>query len=160
MKKSLLFTGMIMAFAHVAGARAQPPQALALPAQSFFKDVRLAWENRQLIFYAVFREDGHDVPLWLECRGDSGQSERAQIDDLEQYGRSLPVAVRLISLAKNPAGQTIFYLGQPAPNTLRLEANAVACQLELTDPSGRTNSYAFSLSGADGDTLPRLSAVK
>jgi rhodanese-related sulfurtransferase len=141
---------------------AQPAQDLALPAQAFFRDVRLTWENRQLIFFATFQQDGHDAPLWLECQSGNAskaaQGIRAQIDYVEQYGRRMPVAVRLISLEKSKNGQPVLFLGQPAPNTLRLEGANANCSLEVTDMEGRTDRYSFSLT--DTGALPRLSGVK
>jgi hypothetical protein len=141
---------------------AQPAQDLALPAQAFFRDVRLTWENQQLIFYATFQQDGHDAPLWLECRSGNApkaaQGIRAQIDYIEQYGRRMPVAVRLISLEKSKTGQPVLFLGQPAPNTLRLAGASANCSLEVTDMADRTDRYDFSLT--DSGSLPRLSAVK
>ena len=136
-------------------------QSLALPAQDFFSNVRLTWENRQLIFYATYKQEGHDASLWLDCRrGNSptGQGTRAQIDYLEQYGRGMPIAVRLISLEKSKSGQPVLFLGQPQPNTLRLQGSNANCRVEVTDDAGRTDLFAFSLTGT-GD-LPRISAAK
>ena len=149
---------MVLAGATGAGA-APPAQSLALPAGSIFKDVRLAWEGRQLIFYATFNQDGHDLPLWLEWQTAKADGH-TQIDVIEQYGRGMPIAVTLISLEKNPAGHDVLYMGRPAPNTPRLEGgDALRGHIAATDAAGHADNYNFSLSPSAG-ALPRLSVSR
>jgi hypothetical protein len=143
------------------GAGAAPPgRSVAFPDGSIFKDVRLTWEGKQLIFYATFNQDGHDLPLWLEWRT-AKTDGHAQIDIIEQYGRDMPIAVTLMDREKNPAGGAIFYMGRPAPNTPRLETSGnLNVSLAMTDMAGHSDDYKFSLAPAGPETLPRISVVK
>jgi hypothetical protein len=135
-------------------------QSVALPAGSVFRNAHLAWEGRQLIFYATFNQDGHDLPLWLESRTANAEG-RAQIEYVEQYYRGMPIAVRLMSLEKNPAGQTVFYMGQPASNTPRLETGGnLDASLTMSDAAGRSDEYRFSLAPSGAAALPRISVSK
>jgi hypothetical protein len=143
------------------GASAAPPgQSVAFPAGSIFKDVRLTWEGKQLIFYATFNHDGHDLPLWLEWRT-AKTDGHAQIDIIEQYGPDMPIAVTLMDREKNPAGGAIFYMGRPAPNTPRLETSGnLDVSLAMTDMAGHGDNYKFSLAPSSPETPPRISVVK
>jgi hypothetical protein len=140
-----------------AGAAAQ---SVIFPEGSIFKDVRLTWEGRQLIFYATFNQDGHDLPLWLEWKTPKGDG-RTQIDVIEQYGRDMPIAVTLIDREKNSAGQTVLYMGRPAPNTPKLEsAGNLDVSLAMSDAAGHSDAYNFSLALAGAEILPRISVPK
>jgi hypothetical protein len=135
-------------------------QSAALPTGSIFKNARLAWEGRQLIFYATFNQDGHDLPLWLEWRTAKAEGH-TQIDVIEQYGRGMPIAVTLISLEKNPAGRDVLYMGWPASNTPKLEGGGnLDASLETSDAAGRTDDYKFSLAPSGAEALPRLSVSR
>jgi hypothetical protein len=147
----------VLALLLSSGASAQPTQSLALPGQSFFKNVRLAWEKGELVFYGTYRNDGHDVPLWLEWQAGKAHG-RVQIDYIEQYGRNLPAAIRLVTLGKNARGKPVWYLGVVAPNSQTVEADGLIGDLELTDDAGRTDHYSFTLSGA-AKGVPEIRAL-
>lgn len=151
---------LALAGAFCQGADAAPGQSVAFPAGSIFKNVRLSWEGKQLIFYATFNQDGHDLPLWLEWKTPK-DDERTQIDIIEQYGQGMPIAVMLMDREKNPAGQTILYMGRPAPNTPRLEGGGnLDVSLAMSDMAGHSDDYEFSLAPAGAGALPRISVVK
>jgi hypothetical protein len=137
---------------------------VALPSGSILKNVSLSWEGRKLIFHATFNQYGHEMPIYLQWHPAKGQGGIAEIDTIEQFGRDMPLEVTLISLEKNPAGQTIVYMGQPASNTPRLEGNDAVNldgRIVMTDEdAGQTDEYKFSLSPSTAGTLPRLSASK
>jgi hypothetical protein len=137
---------------------APPAQSVAFPAGSIFKDVRLTWEGKQLIFYATFNQYGHDLSLWLAWRTTKTDG-RTEIDVIEQYGRDMPIAVLLMDREKNPAGQTVLYMGHPAPNTPRLETGGnLDVSLAMSDMAGHSDEYKFSVA-RDG-AAPRISLVK
>jgi hypothetical protein len=155
--RKVLFAALALAAALSQRAAAQ---SVALPAGSIFKNARLSWEGRQLIFYATFDQEGHDLPLWLEWRTAKADG-RTQIDVIEQYGRGMPIAVTLMSREKNPAGQTVWYMGRPAPNTPKAEGGGnLDASLAMSDAAGHADDYRFSLSRADADAPPRISVLK
>lgn len=134
-----------MALAYVPGARAQM-QSMDFPDQSLLKKARIAWEGDQLIFYATFRQYGHDMPLWLEWQAGKA-SGRAEIDEIEQYGLDIPIAVTLVTLGKTKAGKPLWYIGVAAPNSQQVEADGLLGDLTLTDDAGVTSHYSFTLTG-------------
>ena len=134
-------------------SRSAGAQSVALPAGTMFRDVRLVWEGRNLIFYGTFKQYGHDLPIWLEWHGAKIQGGRAEIDYIEQYGRDMPIAVTIMSLGKIPDGQEVLYMGRPAPNTPRVENLDLQAQIAI----GEVEDYHFLLlpPGSSG-TLPRI----
>jgi hypothetical protein len=140
-------------------------QSVALPAGTMFKNVSLSWEGRRLIFHAIFSQDGHEMPIYLQWHPRTAKAPggTAEIDTIEQFGRDMPVEITLISLEKNPAGQTIVYIGQPASNTPRLvgdDAVNLDGRIVMSDGAGQTDAYRFSLSRSAAEALPRISASK
>jgi len=137
-------------------------QSAIFPQGTIFKDARLTWQGRQLIFYATFNLDGHDLPLWLEWKT-SKEDGRTQIDVIEQYGRGMPIAVTLMEQEKNPLRRAFLYMGRPAPNTPKLESTGnlkVDMSLAMSDATGNSDEYKFSLASARAGTMPRISVVK
>ena len=139
-------------------------QSVALPAGSMFKNVSLFWEGRKLIFRGTFNQDGHEMPIYLEWHPRTkAPGGVAQIDTIEQFGRDVPLEITLISLEKNPAGQTIVYMGQPASNTPRLDGDDAVNldgRIVMSDGAGQTDAYRFSLSASGAAVPPRISALK
>jgi hypothetical protein len=139
-------------------------QRIPLPAGSILKNVSLSWEGRKLIFHATFNQYGHEMPIYLQWHPAKGQGGIAEIDTIEQFGRDMPLEVTLISLEKNQAGEPVVYMGQPAPNTPRLEgedAETLEGRLLMTNADvGQSDDYGFSLAPSAPGTLPRISAVK
>ena len=163
MNRKIILLAIMLAGASGPSASAQS-QSVALPAGAIFKDVKLTWEGRRLIFYATFRRDGNELPLYLEWRHTAAQAPegRNEIDVIEQYGREMPIAVTLISLEKNPAGQAVLYMGRPAPNTPKMEGDDalnMTGRVVLTDATGQTDEYAFSLSPSAAGALPRIAGA-
>jgi len=148
-----------------AASGAPSAQSVALPSGSMFKNVSLFWEGGKLIFHATFNQDGHEMPIYLEWHPRTAKAPGgvAQIDTIEQFGRDMPVEITLISLEKNPAGQTIVYMGQPASNTPRLEGDDAVNldgHITMSDGAGQTDAYKFSLSRSGAEALPRISVSK
>ena len=140
-------------------------QSVTLPVQTIFKDARLSWEGRKLIFSATFNTYGHEMPIYLEWHPKgAARGEVAEIDTIEQFGRGMPLKVTLISLEKNPAGQAVVYMGQPAPNSPRLDGDDAVnldARMVMTDAdTGETDAYSFSLTRAGADALPRVSVSR
>ncbi len=166
-KPFLLAAALLMPFSQSASAQSSPStqasQRVKLPAGVILKNVILSWEGRKLILHAIFNQYGHEMPIYLRCNSANGQSEIAEIDTIEQFGRDMWLEVTLITLEKSPSGQAIVWMGHPAPNTLRLDGNDavnLSGHLIMTnDDVGSTDEYDFTLS-ADGDALPRISASK
>jgi hypothetical protein len=139
-------------------------QRVPLAPGSILKNVSLSWEGRKLIFHATFNQYGHEMPIYLQWHPAKGQGGIAEIDTIEQFGRDMPLEVTLISLEKNPAGQAIVYMGQPAPNTPKLEgedAVNLSARILMTNADiGQSDDYGFSLAPSAAGALPRISPIK
>jgi hypothetical protein len=164
MNAKIIALAMALTGASWQGARAEPVSGnVPLAAQAMFGDVRLSWVGQNLIFNATFKHDGHDLTIYLEWRGTAQSADvgHAEIDYVEQYGRGMPIAVTLISARKNSAGQPILYMGRPAPNTPKVEGDAARNLLGsvvVSDDTGLTDRYDFSLSRSARDALPHALA--
>lgn len=114
-------------------------------AAPLLKDVRFQWEGQQLILYTDFNQAGHDLTVFLEWRAaGAGPQQRIEIDYIEQYARGMPVAITVATRQKSAAGQNILYLGQPRPNTPRIEgAGAVTGRIVLEE--AQEEAYPFSI---------------
>jgi hypothetical protein len=114
-------------------------------AATVLKDVRFQWEGRQLILYADFNQTGHDLPVYLEWQAAGAAPEhRIEIDYIEQYARGMPVAITVAIRQKNAAGQNVLYMGQPRPNTPRIEgAGTVTGRIVIEEP--QEEEYPFSI---------------
>ena len=123
-----------------------PGGGLGAPAAApVLKDVRFQWQGGQLILYTDFNQMGHDLPVYLEWHvGGAGPQHRIEIDYIEQYARGMPVAITVATRQKNAAGQNVLYLGQPRPNTPRIEgAGAVTGRIVIEED--QEEEYPFSI---------------
>jgi len=138
--KSWLFLlpGLAIALGMPCAAAAQHQTA-----EKLLKGVRLQWQGSQLVLYATFDQPGHDLPIFLAWRAAGDMSEhRGEIDYIEQYAKDMTVAIIIASLAKNAAGQDVLYVGQPRPNSPKIEgAQAVTGHIALEGDE----DYAFTI---------------
>ena len=112
-------------------------------AQRVLKNVHLHWQGPQLVLYATFNRPGHDLPIMLAWRAAGDTAEhRGEIDYIEQYAQGMSLAITVASLGKNAAGRDVLYVGQPRPNSPKIEsALAVTGHIAL---DGEEN-YAFTI---------------
>ena len=122
---------------------ATPDAVAAQTAQPMLKDVRLQWQGPQLLLYATFNKSGHDLPIMLAWRAAGDPAEhRGEIDYIEQYAQGMPLAITVASLGKNTAGGDVLYIGQPRPNSPKIEgASTVTGHIALDEEE----DYAFTI---------------
>jgi hypothetical protein len=120
--RSLFLPGLAIALGMTPCAAVAQPAAQDQAAQRLLKDVRLQWQGTQLVLYATFNKAGHDLPVFLAWRAAGDTSDHhGEIDYIEQYAQGMPLAITVVSLEKNAAGRDVLYVGQPRPNSPRIE---------------------------------------